>query len=157
MFDIVFVGNNQEQYNQLKQRVLVAKKADTVQKAQQTSLTKFVWIVFDDIEVEKDFNFDYVPDDYSQDIAHVFLNDKGKNISNEILETKSKISELKDKFKNLGAFQTRNIPHLGHEKIIEVMLEKCDAVVINLSSLSLDCANFVQHWRLYIEGWCRNT
>ena len=76
MFDIVFVGNNQEQYNQLKQRVLVAKKADTVQKAQQISLTKFVWIVFDDIEVEKDFNFDYVPDDYSQDIAHVFLNDK---------------------------------------------------------------------------------
>ena len=55
MFDIVFVGNNQEQYNQLKQRVLVAKKADTVQKAQQISLTKFVWIVFDDIEVEKDF------------------------------------------------------------------------------------------------------
>ena len=42
---------------------------------------------------------------------------------NEILETKSKISELKDKFKNLGAFQTRNIPHLGHEKIIEVMLK----------------------------------
>ena len=76
MFDIVFVGNNQEQYNQLKQRVFVAKKADTVQKAQQISLTKFVWIVFDDIEVEKDFNFDYVPDDYSQDIAHVFLNDK---------------------------------------------------------------------------------
>ena len=42
-----------------------------------------------------------------------------------------KYSELKDKFKNIGAFQTRNIPHLGHEKIIEVMLENCDAVVIN--------------------------
>ena len=53
MFDIVFVGNNQEQYNQLKKRVLVAKKADNVQKAQQISLTNFVWIVFDDIEIEK--------------------------------------------------------------------------------------------------------
>ena len=50
---------------------------------------------------------------------------------NEILETKSKISELNNKFKKLGAFQTRNIPHLGHEKIIEVMLNNCDAVVIN--------------------------
>ena len=54
-----------------------------------------------------------------------------KGYINEILETKSKISELKDKFKYLGAFQTRNIPHLGHEKIIEVMLENSDAVIIN--------------------------
>jgi hypothetical protein len=76
MFDIVFVGNNQEQYNQLKKRVLVAKKADTVQKAQQISLTNFVWIVFDDIEIEDCFNFDYVPDEWSQDLPHVFLNDK---------------------------------------------------------------------------------
>jgi hypothetical protein len=76
MFDIVFVGNNQEQYNQLKKRVLVAKKADSVQKAQQISLTNFVWIVFDDIEIENSFNFDYVPDEWSQDLPHVFLNDK---------------------------------------------------------------------------------
>lgn len=76
MFDIVFVGNNQEQYNQLKKRVLVAKKADTVQKAQQISLTNFVWIVFDDIEIDDCFNFDYVPDEWSQDLPHVFLNDK---------------------------------------------------------------------------------
>ena len=33
--------------------------------------------------------------------------------------------------KKLGAFQTRNIPHGGHEKIIQSMLEKCDHVVIN--------------------------
>ncbi len=49
----------------------------------------------------------------------------------EISHTKLKISKLKDKFKNIGSFQTRNIPHLGHEKIIEMMLEHCDVVVIN--------------------------
>ena len=76
MFDIVFVGNNQEQYNQLKKRVLVAKKADTVQKAQQISLTNFVWIVFDDIKIKNSFYFDYVPDQWSEDLPHVFLNDK---------------------------------------------------------------------------------
>tara|TARA_B100000927_G_scaffold287679_1_gene280956 strand:- start:2863 stop:3858 length:996 start_codon:yes stop_codon:yes gene_type:complete len=57
--------------------------------------------------------------------------EKIKSFINEIYETKFKISELKEKFNYLGAFQTRNIPHLGHEKIIEIMLEACDAVVIN--------------------------
>ena len=47
------------------------------------------------------------------------------------LETISRISSLKDKFKHIGAFQTRNIPHFGHEKIIQRMLDFCDHVVIN--------------------------
>ena len=54
-----------------------------------------------------------------------------KKYIDEILDTKIKISELKDKYCHLGAFQTRNIPHQGHEKIIEMMLNHCDAVVIN--------------------------
>jgi len=40
MFDIVFVGTNEEQFNKLKQKVFIAKKADSVEKAQQISLTK---------------------------------------------------------------------------------------------------------------------
>ena len=74
MFDIVFVGTNEEQFDKLKQKVFVAKKADSVEKAQQISLTKFLWIVYDDLEIANDFEFDYIPDDWSQDIAHVFLN-----------------------------------------------------------------------------------
>ena len=54
-----------------------------------------------------------------------------KKYIDEILDTKFKISELKEKYCHLGAFQTRNIPHQGHEKIIEMMLNHCDAVVIN--------------------------
>ena len=40
---------------------------------------------------------------------------------------------LKNYSQNLkiGAFQTRNILHLGHELIINEMLEFCDHVVIN--------------------------
>ena len=38
---------------------------------------------------------------------------------------------IKERNKLVGAFQTRNIPHFGHEKIIERMLELCDHVVIN--------------------------
>ena len=47
------------------------------------------------------------------------------------LNTIAQISSLKDKFKRVGAFQTRNIPHFGHEKIIQRMLDSCDHVVIN--------------------------
>ncbi len=41
------------------------------------------------------------------------------------------VQKLKDKFKHVGAFQTRNIPHFGHEKILKCLLESCDHVVIN--------------------------
>ena len=41
------------------------------------------------------------------------------------------VARIKEKYKIVGAFQTRNIPHFGHEKIIEHMLEVCDHVVIN--------------------------
>ena len=41
------------------------------------------------------------------------------------------VGELKSKHSTVGAFQTRNIPHFGHEKIIEMMLDHCDHLVIN--------------------------
>ena len=41
------------------------------------------------------------------------------------------VAKIRKKYKIVGAFQTRNIPHFGHEKIIEHMLEVCDHVVIN--------------------------
>ena len=41
------------------------------------------------------------------------------------------VQKLKREFKCIGAFQTRNIPHFGHEKIMQRLLETCDHVVIN--------------------------
>ena len=43
----------------------------------------------------------------------------------------SRIQKLKEKKGRIGAFQTRNIPHSGHEAIIKSMLENCDHIVIN--------------------------
>tara|TARA_B110000858_G_C17806917_1_gene478576 strand:+ start:3115 stop:4122 length:1008 start_codon:yes stop_codon:yes gene_type:complete len=51
-----------------------------------------------------------------------------QNYNNSLIE---KINKIKEGGKTIGAFQTRNIPHLGHEKIIESLLEKCDHVIIN--------------------------
>ena len=47
------------------------------------------------------------------------------------LDAMNKIGNLKNIHTSLGAFQTRNIPHFGHEKIIETMLDRCDHLVIN--------------------------
>lgn len=44
---------------------------------------------------------------------------------------KNKIKILKSKHKSVAAFQTRNIPHAGHEKILSYLLENVNHVVIN--------------------------
>ena len=46
-------------------------------------------------------------------------------------EIMSYVNKLNSSTGNIGAFQTRNIPHLGHEIIIKRLLEVCDHVVIN--------------------------
>ena len=60
---------------------------------------------------------------------------KYKKLFNEISisnnNLKKEISKLKKQKKIIGAFQTRNIPHLGHEKIIQKLLKKCDVVFVN--------------------------
>ena len=41
------------------------------------------------------------------------------------------VSHLRRRNKNIGAFQTRNVPHFGHEEIMRRMLDHCDHLVIN--------------------------
>ena len=54
-----------------------------------------------------------------------------KNIIKQNLQTKKKIYSLKKKFTNVISFQTRNIPHYGHQKIIDYLLSKFNCVIIN--------------------------
>mgnify|MGYP001157179215 CR=1 FL=1 len=63
---------------------------------------------------------------------------KSKKIKKKVHEiidfnnvSKRKIGNLRKKFSKVCAFQTRNIPHLGHEKIIKRLLLKFDHVVVN--------------------------
>lgn len=57
---------------------------------------------------------------------------------------------LRRKFQRVGAFQTRNIPHFGHQKIMERMLDYCDHLVINpvmgpkkSGDVTVECLNAV--------------
>ena len=78
MSDIVFITNNSsyaiEAWNKLKDAYPRAKKADTFEQAQRKVLTKMFWVVWPDIDISDDFKFDYVADEWSQDIVHTFLN-----------------------------------------------------------------------------------
>ena len=46
-------------------------------------------------------------------------------------DVKSNVRNLVYVHETVGGFQTRNVPHHGHEKIIEFMLNHCSHVVIN--------------------------
>lgn len=86
------------------------------------------------------------------------IKNKYKNLISKINNynnsAKKKISILKKKYPKLISFQTRNIPHLGHEQVIKHLIKKHDHVVINpvigpkkkddirISAL-IDCFNFL--------------
>jgi hypothetical protein len=77
MYDIYFIGKpDWGSYSKLKERFPTAKCAETVVEAKQKCLTKHVWIVYHDLWVKDDFNFDYKVDDYDKDYTHVFLNER---------------------------------------------------------------------------------
>ena len=57
--------------------------------------------------------------------------DKLSEITDLNYSSRNKIQNLKSKFNNIAAFQTRNIPHFGHETIIQELLKQSDHVVIN--------------------------
>tara|TARA_B110000858_G_scaffold197008_1_gene257298 strand:+ start:3324 stop:4157 length:834 start_codon:yes stop_codon:yes gene_type:complete len=46
-------------------------------------------------------------------------------------QCKEEVNKLKLKGKTVCSFQTRNIPHFGHERIIKEGLKRCDFVFIN--------------------------
>ena len=59
------------------------------------------------------------------------FNKKLDGYINAILLARDTVNKFVKDFTSVGAFQTRNIPHLGHERIIDKMLDYCSLVVIN--------------------------
>ena len=75
MHDIIYISDKKDtQYRRLKENFPLIKIASDIETAKRICLTKFYWLVFDDIVVDCDFLFDYTPDDHSNDYVHVFLN-----------------------------------------------------------------------------------
>ena len=52
----------------------MAKNADTLEQAKSISITKLFWVVWPDIVLAEDFDFDYTVDNWSTEYVHVFKN-----------------------------------------------------------------------------------
>jgi hypothetical protein len=74
MYDIIFVGKKNNQFNKLKSRFPFLKITDSVAKAKELSVTKMYWIVWDDLEVEETFEFDYKVPKWDEKYVHIFKN-----------------------------------------------------------------------------------
>ena len=72
---MVFVGPKSERYNNLKQKYAMLKHAKDVDMARSLSMTKMLWIIWDDVQVCDDFDFEFEADQWSQDVVHIFKND----------------------------------------------------------------------------------
>jgi len=96
MYDIIFINNNTEMadnsWDFLKHRFPRAKSAVSLEDAQSKAMTKMFWIVWPDLIVNDNFNFDYEVDQWSTEYIHTFLN--GEHYDGIILVPKrAKISE----------------------------------------------------------------
>ena len=77
MYDVFLIADKslfEEDYKRLKKSIPTVKCVKTIEQAQRTCITKFLWVVYPDLEIKENFLFDYVPDEWSQDYIHVFLN-----------------------------------------------------------------------------------
>lgn len=67
--------------------------------------------------------------------SNLILKKKYHSIVNEInnfnLFTIKSIQKIKKKYNKIVAFQTRNIPHFGHQVIVDYLLKKNNIVIIN--------------------------
>jgi hypothetical protein len=79
MYDIIFVGEKNNNWNSLKERFPTAKHVNDYQSIKNIVFTKMYWLVTDELEVLEDFDFSYkvLPED--MDYIHVFLNDDKYN------------------------------------------------------------------------------
>mgnify|MGYP001476380053 CR=1 FL=1 len=73
-----------------------------------------------------------------------------RNIERQNRIASEHVKKLRRSFGNVGAFQTRNIPHFGHQKIMERMLDFCDHLVVNpvlgpkkIGDATIECLNSV--------------
>lgn len=76
MYDIFFISKDSTNANfaNLKARFPLAKIVNSFEDANLRTFTKFFWVVWPDIIVEPDFNFDYQVSEWDKDYVHVFKN-----------------------------------------------------------------------------------
>ena len=80
MYDIIFISNtgktDDAKYLKLKSKYPLLKRAHDIKEAQLKSVTRMVWIIYDDTDVLDTFNFDYKVPVWDEQYVHVFKNNE---------------------------------------------------------------------------------
>jgi hypothetical protein len=96
-FDIFFLGDKETgTWEDLRKRFPEAIAVKTYQDAMRVSVTDMFWIVYDDLIVDKTFEFDYEPDEWSFKYPHLFGNGKNDKFDGIVLMPKSYIPTDKE-------------------------------------------------------------
>ena len=74
MYDIFYIGPEDTKWKKLKQKFPLSKRADNFQTAQKKSFTVYFWIVWSDLQINNDFNFNYKVSKWDEEYIHVFRN-----------------------------------------------------------------------------------
>lgn len=77
MYDIFYISKQltkTDEFLNLKSRFPIIKLVDSFDAARNKCVTNFFWVIWDDLMIEDSFKFDYVPDAWSLDYIHTFLN-----------------------------------------------------------------------------------
>jgi hypothetical protein len=95
MHDIIFISANKDTvlFKEFKKKYPFAKQASTYSEAKSKAFTKLFWLVWDDVDVNKDFNFKYDVPEWDYKYVHVF---KNSNVYDGICLT-SKIANVSEK------------------------------------------------------------
>lgn len=79
MYDIIFVGKPNSEWEKLKGRFPLIKHAETFEQASKKTFTKMFWVIWDNIQIIDDFKFDYNVPVWDEKYIHVFLNGEKYN------------------------------------------------------------------------------
>jgi hypothetical protein len=75
MYDIIFIGNKEDDsFIKLKERFPLIKSAKDFEDAKRKSFTKFFWVIWNDLIINDDFNFDYEVSEWDKEYVHIFRN-----------------------------------------------------------------------------------
>lgn len=74
MYDIILISDQYSDIHSLRTRFPLAKHATSFEDAKCKAFTKMFWIVYNDLIINKNFNFDYVVPSWDEQYVHVFKN-----------------------------------------------------------------------------------
>jgi len=112
MYDIVYIGKKDLQWQVLKKKFVTLKHAMTFREAQNKIFTNMFWTIWGDIvQVKDSFDFSFVPEEWDQNLIHVFKNLK---IVSEVERTSE------------GTFQAPTTSYVSGVSLIPKNLEVSD-------------------------------